>query len=152
MSLLRSSNAAMNPYLTGTLTKIKMVLPVGKKQAWNLIATSNGMKSWLLKDCVGDFEQRKPLVFTWPEGARENARVVYVGEKHSSLQLDRENRSRLRFYLHGRMTTLTLEVEYRLCDNPDKLQASELTTWAFGLANLKSVALGGRSLAKRNAG
>jgi hypothetical protein len=128
------------------MTKIKMVLPVGKRRAWKLIATPKGMMSWLLKECEGEFTRGNDLVFTWPEGSKERVEVVYVGERHSSLQLDRENRSRVRFYLHGRMTTLTLEVEYRLCNKWAQLQSYELVPWAFGLANLKSVALGGPSL------
>jgi hypothetical protein len=72
--------------------------------------------------------------------------VIYVGEKHSSFRLMRENGTQIRFYLHGRMTTLTLEVEYPKNAKASENQASELAQWAFYLANLKSVALGGLDL------
>ena len=144
-----SSLAPGSPYLQESLTKLKIILPVGKTLAWKLIATPKGITSWLLKKCLGDFTPKSDLIFTWPEGTTERVRVVYVGAKHSSLQLDRENQSRLRFYLHGRMTTLTFEVEYRRCKRWRQLQASELAPWTFSLANLKSIALGGPTLLNR---
>lgn len=147
-----SSHTMRNAYFIGTLTKIKMVLPAGKKNAWELISTPTGITSWLLEGCSGHFQPRNDLVFTWPGGTQERVHVVYMGEKHSSLQLQRQNQSRLRFYLHGRMTTLTLEIDYRLCKRWKQLQSSELGIWAFSLANLKSIALGGPNLLNKMPG
>ena len=60
------------------------------------------------------------------------------------------NGGRLRYYLHGKLTTLTLEVEYPKNADGRGNQVSELANWAFFLANLKSVALNGPDL--RNKG
>ncbi len=49
-------------------------------------------------------------------------------------------------YLHGRLTTLTLEVEYKDASQGRKDQLEELPKWAFRLANLKSVAVNGKDL------
>ncbi len=60
------------------------------------------------------------------------------------------NGGKLRYYLHGKLTTLTLEVEYPKNADGQGNQVSELAHWAFFLANLKSVALNGPDL--RNKG
>lgn len=142
----------VDPYRHGSLTKIKMVLPVGKRKAWRFIATPTGLASWLVHKCEGNIAPGEGLVLTWSEGRAERVDVVYVGEKHSSLQLQRHSGSRLRFYLHGRMTTLTLEVEYSEMKNWRGLQLSELANWAFALGNLKSIAMGGPDLRSRMPG
>ena len=54
--------------------------------------------------------------------------------------------AQIQFYLHGKMTTLTLEVEYQNTRMGRVHRVSELPIWAFYLANLKSVALGGPDL------
>jgi len=40
-----------NPYLHGNVTRMKMILPVGKKKAWKMIATSKGITSWFPREC-----------------------------------------------------------------------------------------------------
>ena len=125
---------------------MKMVLPVGKKKAWELVATSAGLASWLPVKCSGPVIVGGFLKFGWRGGRSEKFRVLIIGEKHSSFRMAWRDSAVIRFYLHGRMTTLTVEVHY-----PDSLegranQIEELTFWAFHLANLKSVALGGPDL------
>jgi hypothetical protein len=134
----------MNPYFVGRMTKMKMVLPVGKKRAWKLIATPRGLASWFPDRCDGRVAAGSFLEFGWRDGSSENFRVIYVGDKHSAFRLARRDGSQLRFYLHGKMTTLTLEVGYP--SNARRTQISELALWAFYLANLKSVALSGTDL------
>ena len=51
-----------SPYLVGSVTQMKILLPVGKARAWNLIATPEGLASSLKVDRVG-FE---PTASTMP--------------------------------------------------------------------------------------
>ena len=69
-----------------------------------------------------------------------------LGERHPSFQMQWRNGGRLRYYLHGKLTTLTPEVEYPRNTEGHKQQISEIAQWSFLLANLKSVALGGPDL------
>ncbi|OLD02775.1 MAG: hypothetical protein AUJ07_08015 [Crenarchaeota archaeon 13_1_40CM_3_53_5] len=66
-----------------------------------------------------------------------------LGERHPSFQMQWRNGGRLRYYLHGKLTTLTPEVEYPRNTEGHKQQISEIAQWGFSLAKLKSVALGG---------
>ncbi|MBO0887849.1 hypothetical protein J2P12_01970 [Candidatus Bathyarchaeota archaeon] len=127
-------------------TKLKIVLPVGKKRAWKYIATPAGLARWLPSNCTGKIMPGESLKFDWRDGFSEQFRVVCVGEKHSSLRLRRRDGSDVRFYLHGKMTTLTLEVGYPKTVAGRNSRVSELPLWGFRLANLKSVALGGPDL------
>ena len=136
-------------YLLGRITKIKMVLPVGKKKAWTMIATPRGLAAWFPSRCSGKVLPGNLLAFGWRNGLVERFRIIYLGEKHSSFRLEWRHGTIVRFYLHGKMTTLTLQAEY-----PDNAigkasQLDELPQWVFYLANLKSVALGGPDLRPR---
>jgi hypothetical protein len=137
-------------FLRGNTTKLKLLLPVGKKRAWELIATSEGLASWLPAACVGEVAVGELLSFRWDDGSEERFRVRRLGEKHSSVRLDWRHGAELRFYLHGRLTTLTVEVEYRNTMEGRKDQLRELPMWGFRLANLKSVAVSGQDLRSRS--
>ncbi len=128
---------------------MKIVLPVGKERAWRMIATPDGLASWFPTKCTGHMTPGGLLEFGWKNGKSDVFRILYLGEKHSSFRMRWLDDAMIRFYLHGRMTTLTLEVEYQnnLTGRLDQL--SELPQWAFYLANLKSVALGGPDLRNR---
>src|SRR5436309_1074743 len=91
---------------------MKMILPVGKKKAWKMIATSKGITSWFPRECKGRASAGNFLSFRWPDGKHERFQVLSLGERHFSLQMQWRNGGRLRYYLHGKLTTLTLEVEY----------------------------------------
>jgi hypothetical protein len=131
-------------------TKLKLLLPVGKERAWELIATSEGLASWLPAACIGRVAVGELLAFRWNDGSVEQFRVRSLGEKHSSVRLDWRHGAELRFYLHGRLTTLTVEVEYRNTTQGGKDQVRELPIWGFRLANLKSVAVRGHDLRSRS--
>ncbi len=131
---------------------MKMVLPVGKPRAWDLIATPAGMTSWFPMRCEGRVATGEVPEFFWRRGVSEKFEVKYVGEKHSALQLRWREGEILRFYLHGAMTTLTLEAEYPSTAEGTRNQITELPLWAFYLANLKSVALGGPDLRNSSPG
>lgn len=128
----------------GLTTKMKMVLPIGKKRAWNLIATPKGLESWLPIKCIGVMEPGNRLEFGWRDGDVEGFQIISLGVEHSSFRLVREDGVQIRFYLHGRMTTLTLEIEYPTSPVARRSQVTEVPFWAFHLANLKSVALNGQ--------
>ena len=129
---------------------MKMLLPVGKARAWDLIATAEGLASWLPSRCEGTVEEGEWLTFAWPDGSSDRLRLRRVGKKHSAIALDWTREAEFRVYLHGRLTTLTLEVEYRKNSEGRRHQLSELPRWAFWLANLKSVAVHGRDLRSRS--
>ena len=135
-----------NPYLHGNVTRMKMILPVGKKKARKMIATSKGITSWFPRECKGRVSAGNFLSFQWPDGKHRRSQVLSLGERHSSLQMQWRNGGRLRYYLHGKLTTLTLEVEYPRSSGGHRQQISEIAQWSFLLANLKSVALGGPDL------
>jgi hypothetical protein len=130
----------------GNRTKMKMLLPVGKARAWAMIATPEGLASWFPKACRGTFAVGQRLWFEWEDGSAEEFRVRWMGDKRSSLVMSWRRGAEWRIYLHGRRTTLTLEVDYRPGVEGRRDQLRELPIWAFRLANLKSVALGGRDL------
>lgn len=135
-----------NPYLRGNVTKMKTILPVGKRKAWRLIATPRGIASWFPISCTGRVAAGSTLRFHWPDGETEWFQVLRLGEKRSSFHMQWRNCGRVRYYLHGKLTTLTLEVEYPKNADSRGNQVSELAHWAFFLANLKSVALNGPDL------
>ena len=139
----------MGPIPRGLITKLKMVLPIGKKRAWNLIATPKGLQSWLPVKCTGRMEPGNWLKFGWRDGDAEEYRIISLGVKHSSFRLAREDGFQVRFYLHGRMTTLTLELEYPTSPVARRNRDLEVSFWAFHLANLKSVAFKGPDLRHR---
>lgn len=139
----------MGPLSRSVKTKLKMTLPVGKKRAWKLIGTTKGLESWFPTKCTGQIESGNYLELESRDGSTEKYRINYLGEKHSSFRLLREDGSEVRFYLHGRMTTLTLEVDYPDSVDGKEKRISELPLWAFRLANLKSVALRGPDLRHR---
>ncbi|TLZ44272.1 MAG: hypothetical protein E6K19_04930 [Methanobacteriota archaeon] len=76
----------------------------------------------------------------------EQFRVRRLGAKRSSVAFAWRRGTEWRIYLHGRRTTLTLEVEYGPGIAARREQLRELPFWAFRLANLKSVALSGQDL------
>lgn len=135
--------------LRGLTTKLKMVLPIGKRRAWNLIATPKGLESWLPIKCTGRMEAGNRLEFRWRDGDADEYKIISLGVRHSSFRLEREDGVEVRFYLHGRMTTLTLEIDYPTGLPARRSQVAELPFWAFHLANLKSVALNGQDLRHR---
>jgi len=123
-----------------------MILPVGKKKAWSLIATPKGLGSWFPAKCTGPVEPGKFLEFEWRNKTTNRFQILLIGEKHSAFRLQWLRGAIVRFYLHGRMTTLTLQIEYPNTPAGRTSQISELAQWTFYLANLKSVALGGPDL------
>ncbi len=123
-----------------------MLLPVGKPRAWDLIASAEGLASWFPIGCEGTVNVGESLKFAWESGSVERFRVRRLGAKRSSFGLEWRHGAELRIYLHGRLTTLTLEVEYKNSVEGRREQLSELPRWAFRLANLKSVAVYGRDL------
>jgi len=125
---------------------MKIILPVGKRKAWSLIATPAGIASWFPAQCRGIVKVGEPLEFTWPDGSADHFRVMRMGEQHSSFAMEWRDGASLSYYLHGRRTTLTLEVEYPANSEGRTRQIRELAQWAFRLANLKSVGLRGRDL------
>lgn len=138
-----------NPYVKGNVTKLKMLLPTSKKEAWKLIATPKGLASWFPTKCRGRVRKDSSLEFGWADGSTETHRVLWVGEAHSSLTLDWWETGRVSFYLHGREPThLTLQVTYP--KSARKWQALEFVGWTFFLSNLKSAAMKGPDLRSRN--
>lgn len=136
-------------FLRGRTTKMKVLLPIGRSRAWELIATPEGLSSWFPVACTGRIAIGERLAFHWQNESVERFRIRRVGDKHSSLVLDWRRGAELRLYLHGRLTTLTLEVEYS-ADPEGREQVRELPIWAFGSANLKSVAMNGRDLRSKS--
>ena len=134
------------PCVVGNITRMKMLLPVGKARSWDLIATSEGLASWLSKRCTGTATVGGLLTFGWADGSVDRFRVRRLGKNRSSFAMGWRNGAELRVYLHGRLTTLTLEVEYKNTLSGRSDQISELPRWAFRLANLKSVAVNRRDL------
>jgi len=135
-----------DPHRRDNFTKMKLVLPVGKQKAWELIATPKGIASWHPLRCEGRVAIGEILEYFWREGISESFEVKYLGAKHSAIQLRWRDGAILRFYLHGALTTLTLQVEYPATSQGARNQSAELPYWAFYLANLKSIALGGHDL------
>ncbi len=134
------------PCIRDNGTNLKMVLPIGKERAWNLTAKKQGISSWLTIRCRGEIVVGRRLKCRWHRLPWEQLRVVSMGEKRSSFRLRREDGAEICFYLHGKMTTLTLEVRYSQTTEGGRRQISELPQWVFALANLKSVALDGIDL------
>jgi len=131
----RDSSQTTSPHPQDHLTKIKLILPVGKKKAWRLIATTRGIASWFPTQCKDRVRKGHILEFIWSNGRSEHFKVLYAGK--------------LRYYLHGRLTTLTLEVDYPNKPGASSNQISEIALWIFLLAHLKSVALKGQDLRNR---
>ena len=144
--MARDERPPVGIFLRDGWTKMKMLLPVGKPRAWDLIATPRGLASWFPVACTGTVGTGRVLTFRWPDGSEERFRVRRVGDKHSSLRFDWRRGAEVRFYLHGRLTTLTLEVAYRRNPQGRRDQLDELPLWGFRLANLKSVAMEGPDL------
>ena len=109
------------PNLLGRVTKMKMVLPVGKRRAWELIATPEGLASWFSLKCIGQVKPGRFLTLGWRGGQLTRFKILYVGKQHSSFRLIWKHGAQIRFYLHGKMTTLTLEVEYQKYSNRQSL-------------------------------
>jgi len=85
------------------------------------------------------------LANRWPSERSVKDTVLSMGQKHSSFLLEQTDGTKLSFYLHGRLTTLTLEIAYPVTiRRRDRI--ADVRLWAFFLANLKSVALGGPDL------
>jgi hypothetical protein len=141
----------INPFTRRNTTKLKMLLPVGKPRAWELITTVEGLASWFPVGCAGTVAAGEELTFRWADGSVERFRVRRLGDRRSSFALDWRRGAELRLYLHGRLTTVTLEVEYRPGRQGRRDQLAELPLWAFRLSNLKSVAMGGRDLRSQSA-
>jgi hypothetical protein len=146
---VRLRHGLNDPHRYGRLTKMKMVLPVGKKKAWRLITSRRGICSWFPFNVEGKLAIGEQLRLAWPGEKPIDYRILYMGPKHSSFSLQRADGVKVRIYLHGRLTTLTLEVEYPQARNVSGDQASEIARWAFFLANLKSVSLKGPDLRNR---
>ena len=123
-----------------------MILPVGKKKAWRLITSRRGICSWFPVDLEGKIAVGELLRFAWPGEQSVNYKVLYLGPKHSSIRLQRADGVKVSVYLHGRLTALTLEVEYPMTRKARRDRVSEVAWWAFFLPNLKSVALKGPDL------
>jgi hypothetical protein len=125
--------------------KMKIVLPVGKGRAWKLLTTRQGICSWFAVSCNGKISSGEQLEFGWTDEKPVKHRVLNMGQKHSSFLLERSDGTRLSFYLHGRLTTLTLQIAHPpTIRRQDRI--ADVRLWAFFLANLKSVALGGPDL------
>ena len=138
-----------NPFAKGDMTKMKLFLPVSKKEAWRLVATPKGLASWFPTSCKGRVLPGRTLEFRWLDGTVENHRVISMGEANSSIILDWWETGKAAFYLHGREPThLTLQVTY--AGSARKWQVPELVGWSFFLSNLKSVAMKGPDLRNRN--
>ena len=125
---------------------MKMILPVGKKKAWRLITSRRGICSWFPVYLEGKIAVGEQLQFAWPGEQSVDYKVIYLGPKHSSFRLQRTDGVKVSVYLHGRLTILTLEVEYPRTQRDRCGYASEVARWAFFLANLKSAALKGPDL------
>src|SRR5437867_2208832 len=126
--------------------RMKMILPVGKKKAWRLITSHRGICSWFPAYLEGKIAAGQLVRFAWPGEQSVAYNVLYLGPKRSSFRLQRADGVKVSMYLHGRLTTLTLEVEYPRTRRATRDHASELARWAFFLANLNSVLLKGPDL------
>jgi hypothetical protein len=125
--------------------KMKIVLPIGKSRAWKLLTTRRGICSWYAVSCNGKISTGEQLEFSWTDEKPVKHRVLSMGQRHSSFLLERKDGTRLSFYLHGRLTTLTLEIAHPPTKGR-RDRTADVRLWAFFLANLKSVALGGPDL------
>ncbi len=121
-----------SPYVLGNVTRMKMLLPVGKERAWDLIETSEGLTSWLPARCNGAVRVGELLTFVWEDGSVDRIRLRRLGEKHSSLSFDWRHGAELRVYLHGRLTTLTLEVEYKDNQKAGTISGRSIRDGRFG--------------------
>ncbi|OLC62701.1 hypothetical protein AUH73_04195 [archaeon 13_1_40CM_4_53_4] len=69
---------------------MKMILPVGKKRVWRLIASRRGLCSWFPAAIKGRIAVGKMLRLSWPGERPVDYKVLYLGPKHSSFRLQRE--------------------------------------------------------------
>src|SRR5262245_53377188 len=89
------------------------------------------LEKWLASRVHGVVKSGTSLEFSWRNGRLENFQIQYVGEKHSAFRLEWRYGTIVRFYLHGKMTTLTLEAEYQHSVIGRARQIAELPQWAF---------------------
>src|SRR5205823_9219629 len=92
-------------FLRGNVTKLKILLPVGKPRVWALVATPEGLASWFPTACHGKAAAGESLAFQWDDGSMEQFRVRRLGAKRSSVAFAWRRGTEWRIYLHGRRTT-----------------------------------------------
>ena len=137
-----------NPYLLGNVTRLKVVLPCAKREAWRLIGTPDGLASWFPVSCKGRMAVGEMLEFGWPSGAPDRFRILDFKEgDHWEMDWQAGGPGRVRYSLRGEgIVVFELEVTYDNTEEGRKWQLLESAPWAFYLANLKSAALKGPDL------
>src|SRR2546421_10521728 len=97
------SRLVSNSHFRSNATRMKMILPVGKKKAWRLITSRRGICSWFPVFLEGKIVVGELLRFAWPGEQSVNYKVLYLGPKRSSFRLQRADGVKVSVYLHGRL-------------------------------------------------
>ena len=137
-----------NPYLLGNVTRLKVVLPCSKAEAWRLIGTTQGLASWFPVSCQGRMGVGEVLEFGWTSGAPDRFKILDFKEgDHWEMDWQAGGPGRVRYSLRGEgPVVFELEVTYDNTEEGRKWQLLELAPWAFYLSNLKSTAMKGPDL------
>ncbi len=138
-----------NPYVDGTSTRLKLVLPCSRKRAWELMGTSKGLGLWFPQaGCSGEIKTGEEIVFNWGKKSRDRFTVLDVKKEHfwEMSWFSKVNKVRYELSEQKKALVLTLTVLYPKTQKGKDYQLLELPCWAFFLANLKSIAMGGPDL------
>ena len=137
-----------NPYLMGNVTRLRVVLPSSKADAWNLIGTAHGLSSWFPVSCGGRMAVGETLEFGWTGSSPDRFRILDWKEgDHWEMEWRAGGPGRVRYSLKGDgPTVFEIEVSYDNTELGRKWQVLEAAPWAFFLANLKSAAMKGPDL------
>ncbi len=137
------------PFVKGSLTRLKLVLPCTKTRAWHLVGTPKGLASWFPTHVKGQIRPGKVIEFGWTSGT-ENHRVLNV-KKGESWQMDWWEKGRVRYSVNGSDPTIfTLETRYPKKGQGKEWQVQELASWSFFLGNLKSRSMKGPDLRNKS--
>jgi len=141
-----------NPYFLGNTTRLKVVLPISKAEAWRLIGTSQGLSSWFPVSAKGRMAVGEMLEFGWSSGPADRFGVLDWKEgEHWEMEWVAGGPGRVRYSLRGeKPVVFELEVTYDNTEEGRKWQLVEAAPWAFYLGNLKSVAMKGPDLRTRD--
>jgi uncharacterized protein YndB with AHSA1/START domain len=140
----------MNPYARDNVTRMKMVIRATPEEVWRMVATAEGLSKWLAASCSGEFVKYGEVRFKW-FGDEDSRFIVFESVPMSTYEMGWFDRAKVRLTIEGDWpVTLTLKVTYQPGPDGKEAQAVELGPWAFALANLKSVILGGPDLRSKD--